>query len=170
MATREDRINGLTDQQVLSIIDSLAGEFATSDTPEGKDAQAQALVALMSSEGHPVDVAKATKADPAATAAAGRELLLMMARVPDMQPSLDEWLDHPPTHEAAAVPLILAAPVVLTGCIVLLQMAGHVRIKRDRDGRWAFDYDPSTPTPFDKTMKGTIGILAKLMGKLAPAG
>ena len=168
MATRQERIAALTDQQALSIVDSLAGEFADAETPEGTDEQARALQAALAPEGGEVDLSRVEEADAAAAGAAARQLLLLLAEAPELQPSLDEWLESPPTQEAAAIPLILAAPVVLTGCIVALQIAGHARFRRHRDGTWEVDLDPAKKTPFDAVMKGTIETLAKLMGSLAP--
>jgi hypothetical protein len=169
MATREEKVANLTDQQALSIVDSLAGEFADAETPEGKTEQASALDALFAKQGESVDVSEAAEADPAEAAAAARQLLVMMARVPQMQPSLDEWLDHPPTQEAAAVPLVLAAPVVLAGCIALLYVVGHVRFKRDASG-WEVEYDPSKETPMDESMKDIVGTLAGVMSSMTTGG
>lgn len=165
MPTLLEKINQLTDQQALSIVDSLAGEFATEDTPETKTDQAIALQSLMVTEGYQVDLTSiATDLDNAANVA--RQLLALMSEVPEVKPSLEEWLDNPPTQEAAAIPLILAAPVVLTGCIALLNVVGHVHYVRHRDGTWEIKYDPSKKTPLDNTMKETIKTLAKLMSLL----
>jgi hypothetical protein len=170
MATREEKIARLTDPQALSVVASLAGEFLDAEAPEGRDAQTEALQALLTREGQAVDVSRAADADPAAAAAAARQLLSLMAQVPEMQPSLDEWLDRPPTQEAAALPLVLSAPIVLTGCITLLQVAGHLRFKRHPNGKWEWVYDPATETPLDKTMKGIVDTLAKLMRRMTPVG
>src|SRR5215207_6727231 len=105
MATNAEKVAQLTDQQALSIVDSLAGEFATAETPEGKEAQAQALQALLTNAGQAVDLKQAAESDASSAAAAARQLLLMMEQVPEIKTSLDEWLDHPPTQEAAAIPL-----------------------------------------------------------------
>ncbi len=164
MSTRQEKIAGLTDQQALSIVDSLAGEFADADTPERKEDQAQALQALFSQQGEPLDVSAIAQADTATAAQAARQLLLVMAEVPELQPSLDEWLAAPPTQEAAPIPLLLAAPVVLTGCIVVLQVVGHTTFKRHPDGKWEFKYDPAQQVPLDKTMKDIVQALVKVMG------
>lgn len=164
----DPRIDALTDQQALSILDSLAGELASDDTPEGSSAQQEALGALFGQESENVELDRAVDADPVAAAAAARSLLRMYLDVPEIRPSLDEWLDNPPTQEAAAIPLILAAPVVLAGCIALLNVAGHVKFKRYRDGTWSVSYDPSKRTPFDATLKETISTMAGLMKALIP--
>ncbi|HYG11986.1 MAG TPA: hypothetical protein VD835_18710 [Pyrinomonadaceae bacterium] len=168
MKTLEEKIATLTDQQALSIVDSLAGELATDETPEGKEDQVQALQEILSREGQAVDVERAAEADPAAAAASARQLLTMMAQVPEIKPSLEEWLEHPPTQEAAAVPLLLAAPVVLTGCISLLYVVGHVRFTRDSDGSTKVEYDPTQTTPLDNTMKEIVATLAGLMRSMIP--
>jgi len=163
MSTRQEKIAQLTDQQTLSIVDSLAGEFADADTPERKEDQAQALQALLSQQGEPLDVSGIAEADAATAAQVARQLLQTMAEVPEIQPSLDEWLDSPPTQEAAAIPLLLAAPIVLTGCIVVLQVVGHVTFKRHTDGKWEFAYDPTKEVPLDKTMKDIVKALVTVM-------
>jgi hypothetical protein len=170
MTTLEEKIAALTDQQALSIVDSLAGELATDETPEGKEEQVQTLQEILAREGETVDVASVAEADPAAAAASARELLTMMAQVPEIKPSLEEWLDHPPTQEAAAIPLLLAAPVVLTGCISLLYVVGHIRIERDSEGKTKFVYDPAQTTPLDKTMSEIVTTLAGLMRSMIPGG
>ncbi len=169
MSTRQEKIAQLTDQQALSIVDSLAGEFVDAGTPERKEDQAQALQALLSQQGEAPDVSRIAEADIATAAQVARQLLLIMAEIPELQPSLDEWLDTPPTQEAAAIPLLLAAPVVLTGCIVVLQVAGHVTFKRLPDGKWEFAYDPAKQAPLDKTMKDIVQALVKVM-RLPDAG
>lgn len=168
MTTLEEKIAALTDQQVLSIVDSLAGELSTDETPEGKEAQIQTLQTILSREGQAVDVARAVEADPAAAAASARQLLTLMAQVPEIKSSVEEWLDNPPTQEAAALPLLLAAPAVLTGCIALLYVVGHIRIKRDSDGSMHVDYDPTQTTPLDKTMNEIVSTLAGLMRSMIP--
>lgn len=172
MLTPSEKIQSLSDQQALSILDSLAGEFSTAEMPETKGEQAQALERLMQAAGYNLDLtqvaADPAAADPAQTAQAARGLLALLAEVPEVRPSLDEWLENPPTQEAAAIPLILAAPVVLTGCIAFLNVVGHVRFARHRDGTWEIEYNPAKKTPLDKTMKETIQTLANLMSLLKP--
>jgi hypothetical protein len=163
MATIEERVSTLTDQQALSIVDFLAGEFASSDMPEGTKAQAQALGALLSREGHDLDLSRVAQSSTTPAATAARQVLLMMAQVPQMKASVDQWLDNPPVQETAAVPLLLAAPVVFTGCIALLQVVGHVKFKLDSKKQWGFHYDPGQPTIFDQTLKDMVRTLARLM-------
>ena len=168
MTTLEEKIAALTDQQALSIVDSLAGELATDETPEGKEDQVQALQTILSREGQTVDVERVAEADPAAAAASARQLLTLMGQVPEIKPSLEEWLEHPPTQEAAAIPLLLAAPVVLTGCISLLYVVGHISFKHDSDGNMKVEYDPTQTTPLDATMKEIVTTLAGLMRSMIP--
>ena len=165
----EAQIARLSDQQAIAVVNALAGEFAEDETPEGREEQSAALAELLAREGVVVDVSGAADSDPA-QAAAARELLALMGEAPEIEPLLQDWLESPPTQEQAALPLILAAPIVLTGCIVLLQVAGHTRFKRSRDGRWEVEYDPSKRTPFYCTTRELVGTLAGLMGKMAGAG
>jgi len=168
MATRAEKIAGLTNQQALSILSSLAAETADLESPEGTTEQARALGAVLSSQGEAVDLEAAEEADPAAAAASARELLLLLAESPEVQPSLDEWLENPPRQEQAAVPLILAAPVVFSGCIAALYAVGHVRFRRNEDGTWKIDYRPEVETPMDRTMKDLASVIARLMSSLIP--
>ncbi len=93
----------------------------------------------------------------------------MMAQVSEVQTSLDEWLDHPPTQEAAdAIPLLLAAPVVYSGCIAFLYVVGHIHFKHHPDGAWEFAYDPAQQTPLDKTMPAIVQKLADLIRSMTP--
>lgn len=170
MTSREQKIVGLSDQQALSIVDSLAGEFANEQTPQGQSDQTQALQALFEQQGQTVDVAKAVTADSAASGEAARQLLMFMAQVPAVQPSLDEWLDAPPTQEMAALPLLLLAPVVLTGCLLVLQVAAQTRIEHLPDGHITWKYDPSMETPLGKQLGDIIKSMAELMGNMATGG
>ena len=168
MTIIEEKIAKLTNQQALSILDSLAGEFAEIDTPEGKQDQALALQVLLAQEKEAIDTFQVAEADADSAGGAAREILLLMAQVPQIKVSLAQWLDSPPTQEAAAVPLVLAAPAVLSGCIAFLYVVGHVHFKRHPDGKWEVTYDPEKLTPLDKTMKDTISILAKVMRSMLP--
>jgi hypothetical protein len=172
MPTTDEKIQSLSNQQALSILDSLAGEFSTADLPDTKAEQVQVLQALFQQAGHDLDLAPIAiddaVTDDAQAAEAARRLLSLLAQVPEVQPSLAEWLDNPPTQEAAAVPLILAAPVVLTGCIAFLNVVGHVRFVRHKDGTWDIDYNPAKKTPLDNTMKDTVRTLANLMMLFKP--
>jgi hypothetical protein len=162
MLTIEERVFNLTDQQALSILDSLAGEFAEPDTPEGQKAQVQALEVLFSQIGQVVDLSRVAYSN-ASAAIAARQLLVMMAQVPRMEASLEQWLDNPPTREAASILPLVAAPVVLTGCVVLLQIAGHVKFEMDSERHWTVSIDPTRSTPFDKTLNVIVETLASLM-------
>ncbi len=167
MSSTAERLRGLSDQQVLMILDGLTGEVATGDTPEGAQQQ-DALAALLDTEHLQVDIGALGQVDQVGAAAAARQLVALLAEVPELTPSVDAWLDDPPTQEAAAVPLLIAAPVVLTGCLILLQVAGHTTFHRNTDGRWSVSYDPSRRTPFDGTVREMVHVLAKIMTSMTP--
>jgi hypothetical protein len=156
----DEKIATLTDQQALSIVDSLAGEFAGDDLPQGRNEQAEALTSMLEAESHPADSNALLQADATATAEAARALLKTMAEVPEMRESVDYWLDHPPVQETAAIPLLLAVPVVLTGCIALLTVVGNTHIHRDENGKWLIDYDPTGNTPMNKNLVKILKILS----------
>jgi hypothetical protein len=156
----DERIAKLDDQQALSIVDSLAGEFARDDMPEGRSEQASALTTLLRSQAQPVDPLAVLQADGQRAAEAARELLKMMAEVPEMRASVVTWLDHPPVQETAAIPLVLAAPIVLTACIALLTVVGNISFRRSKDGKWEVTYDPSKASPMNKSMVAIARILA----------
>jgi hypothetical protein len=157
----DEKIAKLNDQQVLSIVDSLAGEFATEGMPEGRNEQAGALASVLGSAGHPVDTQVLLSADTIAAAQAARELLKTMAGTPEMRASVEGWLDRPPIQEMAPIPLLLAAPVVLTGCIAFLTVVGSIRFSRDKDGNWAVTGDT---TPLGKNIVAIAKILTRLGG------
>jgi hypothetical protein len=168
MSTRADQIAALTDQQALTILNSLAAESADMDTPEGAEEQKQALATVLSNYGEQADFGAASGANQETAGAAARKLLLILSESPDVQPSLDDWLENPPVQEQAAIPLVLAAPVVFSGCIAALYAVGHVRFERTPDGKWGLAYHPEVETPMDKNMKDLIATLARLMGALTP--
>jgi hypothetical protein len=161
-----ERISKLSDQEVLAIVDSIAGEWSEIDTPSGEKDQAQALSAALSAVGETLEFDRLGEADAVAAGHAAREVLRMMALVPELVPSVDEWLENPPRQEAAAVPLILAAPAVFSGCIALLYVVGHASFKRSASGKWTVNYDPTTKTPMDNTLKDMVKTLAGLMRSL----
>ena len=148
----EERIAKLDDQQALSIVDSVAGEFAGDDMPEGRTEQANLLSSVLEVHSQKVDTQTVLQADTAAAGKAARELLTVMAGVPEMRRSVEGWLDHPPVQETAVIPLLLALPVVLTGCIALLTVVGNTTIQRDEKGKWRLKYDPSQETPDRKSV------------------
>lgn len=162
MKTFEEKISQLTEQQALCIVASLSGEFATDETPERKEVQVQVLEELFTQEGQEVNVRKIEVMDTVSAANMAKRLLLLLGQSPRVRPSLDEWLDHPPVRETADVSLVLAAPVILTGCFTLLYVVGHIRFKRDLDGRWQLDYNQTT-SPIDKYFKDIVHALANLI-------
>ena len=171
-AMLDARLAALTDQQVLTILRSLVGEFADEETPEKRDDQLAALQSALDSAGESVSLAGAqTAAAPdAASVAAARELLALLARVPEVRPSLEDWLADPPAQETAAVPLIVVAPLVFTGCIVLLQVAAQTRVHRTPDGRWEIDLDPTKDTALGRSMKDLVSTIGRLVGAFVPGG
>ena len=166
------RLAALTDQQVLTILRSLVGEFADDSTPERRDEQLEALQSALDSAGEPVSIAGAQGAAPpdAASVAAARELLALLAQVPEVRPSLEDWLADPPAQETAAVPLIVVAPLVFTGCIVLLQVAAQTRVHRTPDGKWEIDLDPTKDTALGRSMKDLVSTIGRLVGAFVPGG
>jgi hypothetical protein len=165
-----ERIAALSDQQALAIVDAIAGEYAKKDAPAGEREQTQALHAAFVAIGEPVDPNRAVDAGSAAAGRAARELLCMMLGFPELRTTVDEWLDNPPRQEAAAVPLILAAPAVFAGCIALLYVIGHSRFRRDASGKWEFEYEPAPETPMDRTLQEAVKTMAGLMKSLIAGG
>ncbi|MBN8891872.1 MAG: hypothetical protein BGP12_11835 [Rhodospirillales bacterium 70-18] len=159
---RSARIATLSDQEALAIVDLIAGEFATTETPAGEKEQSAALAAAFAATGTAIDLSPSATADAAVAGRAARELLGIMAEVPEMQDALDIWLAVPPQQEALAVPLLIVVPAVFAGCIALLQVLGHSRFKRDSTGRWEFEYDAATKTSMDQTLP----VVVKTMGDL----
>ncbi|MEU4193318.1 hypothetical protein AB0E69_15585 [Kribbella sp. NPDC026611] len=170
MTELDDDLDRLDDRQVLAVLDAVLGEVAADDTPEGESDQVLALDALMADDGQGPGLQALDEVDPVAAAAAARDLLRMFADAPETADVVREWLAERPEQEAAAVPLILAAPLVLTGCVVLLQIVGHTTFSRDSSGQWSVSYDPAKRTPFDGTVKEMVGTLSKLMRTMTGNG
>jgi hypothetical protein len=168
MNTVAGRLEQLSDQQVLTILEGVSGELATSATPEGSRQLGAALATVLEAEHQPADLDAAAGADQAQAAAAARELLALLAQVPEAGPAVDQWIEEPPDQEAAAVPLVLGVPVVLTGCVILLQLAGHTSFSRGTDGKWSVSYDPTKRTPFDSTVREMVGVLSRIVNTLLP--
>jgi hypothetical protein len=158
------RIDTLTDTQVMAVLEAVTGELASDDVPEGASEQADALAAALAEAGQVLPVHEVMDVDAACAAQAARELLGLLADSPGAGPVVAEWVADPPGQEAAALPLVLAAPLVLTGCIVLLQMVGHTTFRREAGKGWSVEYDPTRRTPFDSTMNKMVGVLSKMMG------
>jgi hypothetical protein len=163
------RLDALTDEQVMAILEAVTGELAGDDLPEGADEQAEALASALAEAGQEFPVHEAAGAGVTDSARAARELLVLLAASPDAAAVVAEWVDEPPRQEAAALPLVLAAPLVLTGCVVLLQLVGHTSFRYEAGKGWTVEYDPSKRTPFDSTLHKMVGVLSKMMGAGGPA-
>jgi hypothetical protein len=158
------RLDALRDDQVMAVLEAVTGELAGEDLPEGADEQADALAAALAGTGQELPVHEVADADARQAAQAARELLVLLADSPEAGPVVAEWVDEPPRQEAAALPLVLAAPLVLTGCVVLLQLVGHTTFRHEPGKGWSIEYDPAKRTPFDRTMTKMVGVLARMMG------
>ena len=89
---RSARIATLSDQEALAIVDLIAGEFATTETPAGEKEQSAALAAAFAATGTAIDLSPSATADAAVAGRAARELLGIMAEVPEMQDALAHWI------------------------------------------------------------------------------
>jgi hypothetical protein len=174
MATVEERkqkIDALTDREALAVFRELIEATTGTDQPTRKEEEAEALHVALGSQGEAFDLSRLAQSAESVPASTARSLLLVMAAAPAQVPpgqrnigrELDELLDNPPTAAPGAIPLILAAPMVLTGCILALQAAAHVRFKRDGSGRWEVSYDPTIKGPLDNIMKDVVKTLAGVM-------
>jgi hypothetical protein len=134
-------------------------------TPENESDQTAALDAALQESGRTASVQR-TAATPEQAAEGARELLKIMAGLPEMRTEVESRVAEPPWQEALAVPLVLAAPVVLTGCIVVLQVAAHVHFVVGSDGRWSLKYDPSKRAPLDNILLKIVDRLSGVMGWL----
>jgi hypothetical protein len=163
MTDLQTNIEKLTDQQALSILISIGGEFSDASMPESESDQRTALDALFREGAKEASVpVTAPKSEQAGAGA--RELLKIMAEMPALRAEVEERVAKPPVQEALAVPLVLAAPMVLTGCIVLLQVAGHLSFAVGSDGKWSVQYDPSKKAPLDDVLSKIVDRLGGLMG------
>jgi hypothetical protein len=69
---------------------------------------------------------------------AAQEFLGMLPEVADAETlrHLDELLAKPPEPAIQALPLVMALPILLTACVVMLQTG--VEVIKDDAGRWTF--------------------------------
>lgn len=168
MALINDKIARLSDRDALRIIDSLVGEFADEGMPETRQDQTLALAAVFRREGADLDLSQTDRAATPVAGAAARQLLTVMAQVPELAPTLEDLVEHPPTQEALALPLVLTAPIVLSGCILVLQVAGHTQFVRNPDGTWGLRYDSGMETSLGKSLGDIITMLKDVVTIFRP--
>ncbi len=167
--TLEEQIAQLTDQQALSIVASLSGELGADAGPETEEEQARVLETALRDKGWSAAI-DLEAASPEGSGEAARELLRLLSDVPEVRDRVAARVAAPPAQEALAVPMILAAPVVLTGCILLLQVAAHVHFERSSDGTWKVQYDPARRAPLDDVLDKVAERLTGVMGWFSKGG
>jgi hypothetical protein len=161
-----ESIDALTNNQALKILDEVGRRFLQ-DVNETEEQDA--LSAFFNQSGQPVQVVDESAAGLPGRGEAAREILKLLVQIPNTKAIVLEKLDTAQEPGAlGAIPLILAAPVVFTGCLVVLQIAGHVKFSRTQEGKWSVEYDPSKPTPFDKPVAEMAKAFANIIKKLSP--
>src|SRR5262249_27612668 len=82
---------------------------------------------------------------------------------PDAYATVRAWVADPPRQEAAAFPLELGLPLVITGCLTLLNVAGHLHIKYKSGVGWEIRYAPDRKAPLDGAVTRVLDILARFV-------
>lgn len=160
MPSGEEIVDRLTDQEVLGLLDVVAAEFAAASTPDTEAEQLSALAAVLP-DAAPT-VAEIDRADDARLADAARTLAVLLHRADDTRTAVEREAAGPPRPENASADILIAAPIVLTACIVVLQVVGHTEFHRDSSGKWSVSHDPARKTPFDDVLKDIAKLLAEL--------
>jgi hypothetical protein len=159
--TSSDRlVSSLTDQEVFGILDVVVGELADDSTPEGMSDQLAALAAAL--DGGVPSADEIAGADAERMAVAARKLAGLLEEAPEATALVGREAADPPRPENASAELLVAAPLVVTACLVLLQLAGHTHFTRSSSGDWSFSYDPSKKAAIDDVLKDIARILADL--------
>lgn len=174
-----NKVTSLKNQQVLQILDDLSGIYGEDALPDTTDEQIQILEEAFKSTGEEIDLHSAIQAgDEPSVAQAGRELLVFcltdsgMANEPgllELKSIVQVKVAKPPEQETAAIPLVLAAPALIAGCVAVLYVIGHSSFKVGLDGRKQFQYDAAADTPMDKLLHKTIQTMADLVKLLKKA-
>jgi hypothetical protein len=162
-ASNDQAVSRLTDQEILGVLDVVVGELADDATPEGTSDQVAALGAALGDRSPGVgDVADAS-ADR--LGAAARRLVTLLRETPEAGPLVAREIADPPRPENASAELLVSAPLVLTGCLVILQLVGHSHFTRNSDGEWSYSFDPSKKGPLDDALTEIAKVLAELFGR-----
>jgi hypothetical protein len=165
MTARTELILALPPRQALSIMQYLSAELAERRIDmQAFDAaeQTEVLNAVLQQAGYEAFLPTTVEASEEDAGEAARRFLLLLSEAGDggLLAELDEWLAEPPVAATAAIPLVVALPIVLTACIIALQM--HVTIERSGSGKFSVRIDK--PSASDETLVGIATILKGLLG------
>jgi hypothetical protein len=161
--TRTEQILDLTPRQALAVMQYMTASLAERRVDEhdfDTEEQIEVLNAAFQVEGYPAILPAEVEASEEASGQAAQQFLLLLTEMGDdeLLKELDEWLAEPPEASIAALPLVLLAPIVLTGCIIALQTG--VVIERTESGEWSFriERQPLAGEALIETIKGLFGV------------
>src|SRR4051812_17216222 len=120
MPSSEELVHQLSDQEVVGLLDVVVSEFAAESTPEGEAEQIAALASVL--PGGAPTLAELDRADDAALTAAARRLVVLLHEADETRAAVDREAADPPHPENAAAQHRIAMALVLTACIVVLQV------------------------------------------------
>jgi hypothetical protein len=173
---RSERIHRLTNQQSILIAkfmaDSLEAKTTEGSLPQEEDAQRRALSDILTQYGHDIDLTGSGQREnlnEETVGTAAKQLLLFIAESQDEEllNRLDGFLDNPPTGGVAAIPasdLAIFLPIVIAGCIALLNVVGGISYK---NGKWTYNRPPRSGgiDPVERNLKSFSGILGSIFGR-----
>ncbi|NBD18492.1 MAG: hypothetical protein GVY04_20885 [Cyanobacteria bacterium] len=140
MTNRTEQILGLSPRQALAIMQYMTAYLAerrVDDQNFDPNQQIEVLNAAFKEADYPPLLTPTVEASEQEAGQAAQQFLILLAESGDdkLLAELDGWLTDPPEAAIAAIPLVLAVPIVLTGCIVALQT--RVVIERTESGTWS---------------------------------
>ncbi len=138
--TREELINKLDDNQAITIsknvTDSLQDKLDDRALPPEEERVKAISIFLEgnTSENLTLDDKELENVSKKQIGDSCREMLVFVSRKGDKEilDELDKKLESPPNDQTAAIPLILAAPLVITGCIVLLNLVSSIKYENGK--------------------------------------
>ena len=164
---RHQKIGKLTDKQAISILRKLTDRLLDripNNNLENID-QAQAITTLYSENGYQIDKSVVEKylsqANESSVGQASRQLLELMAEQndTDLLDRLDKELLEPPEDEVAGIELLISLPLIITGCVALLNVVSGIKYS---DGK--LSYDPVAAKDVIKTnLSGVTSALKSLI-------
>jgi hypothetical protein len=139
MTSRTEKISALTPLQALAIMQYMTASLSEQRVDEQEfntGEQVEVLNAVFQEAGYPAILSATAEVKENDAGQAAQQFLMLLAEADDapLLAELDDWLAEPPEASIQAIPLVLAIPIVLTGCIVALQTG--VVIERDKAGKW----------------------------------
>jgi hypothetical protein len=144
MSSRTQQILDLSPRQALAVMQYMTVYLADQRVDNQDlepDQQIEVINAALEKAGYPPVLSSTIEASERGAGQAAQQFLMWLAKSTDAQllSELDGWLAEPPEAAIASIPLVLALPIVLTGCIVALQTS--VSIKYTETKTWTIQIE-----------------------------